>query len=146
MDHGHGLIDRMLIATPLAYRPTLSEMETATEQLTTEVVENFAEYFKIQFTIAAYAKFLYRETIDQFAVEVNTAIQQGNVPLKSKIPELVPRIATALHVFNNTMTELLAGVHAIAPPTEISKTTLERICESLGKPKGHPVSGKSMTS
>ena len=27
MDHGHGLIDRMLIATPLAYRPTLSEME-----------------------------------------------------------------------------------------------------------------------
>ena len=22
MDHGHGLVDRMLIATPLAYRPT----------------------------------------------------------------------------------------------------------------------------
>ena len=39
MDHGHGLVDRMLIATPLAYRPTLSEMETAGDQLSTEVVD-----------------------------------------------------------------------------------------------------------
>ena len=137
MDHGHGLIDRMLIATPLAYRPTLSEMETATSQLSTEVVEDFAEYFQnisgtaenIQFTLAADAKFLYRETIDQFAVEVNTAIQQGKIPPKSKIPELVPRVATALHVFNHTMNELLAGVPATAPPTEISKTTLENATE-----------------
>ena len=44
MDHGHGLVDRMLIATPLAYRPTLSEMEKATQQLST--VEDFAEYFQ----------------------------------------------------------------------------------------------------
>ena len=38
MDHGHGLVDRMLIATPLAYRPTLSEMETAADQLSTELL------------------------------------------------------------------------------------------------------------
>lgn len=159
MDHGHGLVDRMLIATPLAYRPTLSEMENATEQLSTEVVEDFAEYFQnvsetaehIQFTLTEDAKFMYRETIDQFAVEVNTAIQQGKVPPKSKIPELVPRLATALHVFNHTMNELLSGVPATASPTEISKTTLESAIEfvrhlSPGKPKGHPVSGKSATS
>ena len=42
MDHGHGLVDRILIATPLAYRPTLSEMETAADQLSTEVEEYFA--------------------------------------------------------------------------------------------------------
>ena len=133
MDHGHGLVDRMLIATPLAYRPTLSEMERATQQLSTEVVEDFAEYFQnvsetaenIHFTLSENAKLMYRETIDQFAVEVNTAIQQGKVPPKSKIPELVPRVATALHVFNHTMTELLSGVPATAPPTEISNTTLE---------------------
>ena len=45
MDHGHGLVDRMLIATPLAYRPILFEMETATDQLPTEVVDTFEEYF-----------------------------------------------------------------------------------------------------
>ena len=134
MDHGHGLVDRMLIATPLAYRPTLSEMESATEQLSTEVVDDFAEYSvqnvrptaeHIHFTLFEDAKFMYRETIDQFAVEVNTAIQQGKVPPKSKTPELVPRVATALQVFNHTMNELLSGVPAIAPPTEISNTTLE---------------------
>ena len=64
------------------------------------------------------------KTIDQFAVEVDTAIQQGKVPPKSKIPELVPRVATVLHVFNHTMNELLSGVPATAPPTEISNTTL----------------------
>ena len=68
----HGLVDRMLIATPLAYRPTLSEMETAVDQLSTEVVENFQEYFAnindtvehLHFTFAEDAKLLLRETID----------------------------------------------------------------------------------
>ena len=133
MDHGHGLVDRMLIATPLAYRPTLSEMETAADQLSTEVVDTFEEYFanvnetvdQLHFTFAEDAKLLLRETIDDFVAEVNTAIRQGQVPPKSKMPELIPRVATALHVFNHTMEELLAGVPASSPPCEISKTTLE---------------------
>ena len=111
MDHGHGLVDRMLIATPLAYRPMLSEMETAADQLSTEVVDNFEEYFAnindtvehLHFTFAEDAKLLLRETIDDFVAEVNTAIQQGQVPKKSKMPELIPRVATALHVFNYTL-------------------------------------------
>ena len=133
MDHGHGLVDRTLIATPLAYRPTLSEMERATQQLSTEVVEDFAEYFQnisetaehIHFTLSKDAKLTYCKTVDQFVVEVSTAIQQGKVPSKSKIPELVPRVATALHVFNHTMNKLLSGVPPTAPPTEISNTTLK---------------------
>ena len=47
------------------------------------------------------------------------------VPPKSKMPELIPRVATALHVFNHTMEELLAGVPASPPPTQIAKSTLE---------------------
>ena len=42
---GYGLVERMLIATPLAFRPTLSKMETAADQLSTEIVDNFEEYF-----------------------------------------------------------------------------------------------------
>ena len=107
----HGLVDRMLIATPLAYRPTLSEMETALDQLSTEVVDNFEEYFAnindtvehLHFTFAEDAKLLLRETIDDFVAEVNTAIQQGQVLPKSKMPELIPRVATALPVFNYTL-------------------------------------------
>ena len=136
MDHGHGLVDRMLIATPLAYRPTLSEMETAADQLSTEVVDNFEEYFaningteQLHFTFEEDARLLLRETIDEFVGEVNTAIKQGQVPPKSKMPELIPRVATALHVFNHTMEALLAGAPASSPPTEIAKTTLESATE-----------------
>ena len=133
MDHGHGLVDRMLIATPLAYRPTLSEMETAADQLSTEVVDNFEEYFAnindtvehLHFTFAEDAKLPLRETIDDFVAEVNTAIQQGQVPPKSKMPELIPRVTTALHVLNYPLEEPLAGDPASSPPKGISKTTLE---------------------
>ena len=110
MDHGHGLVDRMLIATPLAYRPTLSEMESATEQLSTEVVEDFEEYFQnvgetadhIQFTLAEDAKFMYRETIDKLAgysevaperqLQINTSkATKTNVnPLVSTPSNIVP--------------------------------------------------------
>ena len=110
-------------------------METAADQLSTEVVDTFEEYFanvnetvdQLHFTFAEDAKLLLRETIDYFVAEVNTAIRQGQVPPKSKMPELIPRVASALHVFNHTMgpEELLAGVPASSPPCKISKTTLE---------------------
>ena len=46
MDEGHSLIDSMLITTPLALRLMLTEMESAKQQLETEVVEDFTECFK----------------------------------------------------------------------------------------------------
>ena len=108
MDHGHGLIDRILFATPLAFRPTLSEMEAAKDDLSTEVISDFEEVFQAIKNIANNTVYtfeddaisLLRETIDQFVAEVNEAIQEGKVPPKSKTPELVPRLAAALHVFN----------------------------------------------
>lgn len=47
------------------------------------------------------------------------------MPPKSKTPELIPRLATALHVINHVIAELLAGVPSTEPPTKISKSTLE---------------------
>ena len=134
MDHGHGLVDRMLFATPLAFRPTLTEMESATRQLSTEVVDNFNECFdninettqQQRFYFSQHAQQLLRETTDQFVADVNDAIREGKVPPKSKLPELVPRISTALHVFNHAMAELLAGVPATPPPQQIEKSTLEK--------------------
>ena len=134
----------MLIATPLAYRPTLSKMETVADQLSTEVVDNFEEYFAnidtvehLHFTFPEDAKLLLRGTIDDFVAEVNTAIQQGQVPPKSKMPELIPRVATALHVFNYTLEELLAGAPTSSPPTAAN-----RLRATSGKLEGHSLSGK----
>lgn len=39
MDHGHGMVDRFPFAIPLAFRPTLTERESASIHLPTEVVE-----------------------------------------------------------------------------------------------------------
>lgn len=39
MDHGHGMVDRFPFAIPLAFRPTLTERESASIHLSTEVVE-----------------------------------------------------------------------------------------------------------
>ena len=133
MDQGHGLVDRILLATPLAFRPTLTEMEAAKDQLTTEVVSDFLELFQnineidenTKFTFDDEGKELLRETMDQFVSEVNEAIKEGKVPPKSKMPELIPRIACALHVFNHAMEELLAGVPSTQPPATISRATLE---------------------
>lgn len=109
MDHGHGLIDRILFATPLAFRLTLSEVEAAKTDLSTKVISDFNELFQAinnidhntEYTFEDDAIALLRETIDQFVAEVNEAIQEGRVPPKSKTPELIPRLATALHVFNH---------------------------------------------
>ena len=133
VDQGHGLVDRILLVTPLAFRPTLTEMEAATDQLSTEVVSDFSELFEningidesVEFVFGDEGKELLREKMDEFVAEVNEAIRDGKVPPKSKTPELIPRIACALHVFNHAMEELLAGVPSTQPDTTISKTTLE---------------------
>ena len=133
MDHGHGLVDRILLATPLAFRPTLTEMEAASEQITTEVVSDFRELFlnisviedNVEFAFDDQGKEFLRDTMDQFVEEVNEAIREGKVPPKSKTPELIPRLACTLYVFNHIMGELLASVSATQPPTTISKATLE---------------------
>ena len=100
MDQGHGLVDRILLATPLAFRPTLTEMEAATDQLSTEVVSDFSELFEningidesVEFVFDDEGKELLREKMDEFVTEVSEAIRDGKVPPKSKNPELIPRI------------------------------------------------------
>ena len=78
MDHGHGLVDWFLFAIPLAFRPTLTEMETAANHLSTEVIEDFQECFKnihengqLQLTLEPNAQQLLRDNIDEFVAEVN---------------------------------------------------------------------------
>lgn len=52
------------------------------------------------------ADYFSEKKMDQVLGEVNELITEGKVPPKSKMPELIPRLACALHVFNHTMNEL----------------------------------------
>ena len=108
-------------------------METATDQLSTEVVSDFSELFEningidenVEFIVDHEGKELLREKMVQFVAEFNEAMRDGKVPPKSQTPDLIPRIGCALHVFNYAMEQLLAGVPSSQPDTMISKTTLE---------------------
>ena len=67
-----------LFAIPLAFRLTLTEIETAANHLSTEVIEDFSESFKniydngqLHFTFEPNAQQLLADNIDQFVAEVN---------------------------------------------------------------------------
>ena len=62
---------------------------------------------------------------DDFIKEVNEAIQNGNVPPKSKKIDLFQRVATSFHVFN-LITELLQGQKPPTVPTQISLEALQQ--------------------
>lgn len=133
MDQGHRLVDRLLIASPMALRPTLTQIEEAKAWLETEIVQDFDTVCarmddidkSTKFTFDAIGKVLMQEMMDTFVTEVNEAIQEGRVSPKSKKTELIPRVAAPLHVFNHFMEDLLNGATATDPPTTISHTTLE---------------------
>jgi len=83
MDQGHGLVDRLLIASPMALRPTLTQIEEAKACLETEIVQDFDTVFARMDDIdekVFNGKVIMRETMDTFVTEVNEAIQEGRVP------------------------------------------------------------------
>lgn len=47
--------------------------------------------------------------------KANEAIPIAKLPLKSKTLRIIPPLATALHIFNHTMVELLPGVPSTPP-------------------------------
>jgi hypothetical protein len=84
-------------------------LETAKQSLADEVVHDFHKLFQ---TVSSFeesavfnlnAKRALRETMDEFVREVNETTLQGQVPPKSKAPELIHGIATSMHVFNHFM-------------------------------------------
>ena len=87
MDQGHGLLDRFMFLFPVCLRPTTAEMETAREWFRSIEIEMFdahdataASYYS--FSDDAHQKLTSLQ--DDFIAEVNSAIQNGNVPTKSK--------------------------------------------------------------
>lgn len=136
MDHGQGLIDRFLITVPLALCPTSAEVETAQEYLSTEPEDTIKQVFQyindcqqlqtLPYTFDEDAKQLLKSRKDHFIAQVNDAIQDGSfLPPKSKQLDLIPRLATALHVFTVALNNLLAGHAEIDISTTIPLNTLQ---------------------
>ena len=136
MDNGQGLVDRFLVAVPLALCPTSAEVQTAHEHLSTEPDDTIKQTFQYSsdsqqnqttpYTFDEDAKQLLKSQKDRFIAEVNEAIQDGSfVPPKSKQLDLIPRVAASLHVFTSAIYNLPSG-HAENPiPNTIPLNTLQ---------------------
>ncbi len=136
MDHGQGLVDRFLIAVPLALCPTSAEVEEAQEYISTEpdnAIQNLFEIIQSQqqsqepfpYTFQEDAKALLKSQKDLFVAQVNKAIRDGLfLPPKSKQLDLIPHITTVLHVFTLALQNLLSGHEQDKIPKTISINTL----------------------
>ena len=135
MDHRHGLVERFLFSIPLGFRPTLTKIETAANHLSTEVIEDFESLKNIygngqlQFTFEPSAQQLIGTTWISSSQRLTKPSEQAKSPQSPKCLSLFQKVAAAIHVFNHTMTELLAGVPASSPPTENSKSSLSNATE-----------------
>ena len=139
MDQGHGLLDRFMFLFPLCLRPSTADTDAARTWLLREdlhlkqVSEIFIEMFDAHnsapvshYTFTEEALQTLTSLKDDFIRDVNDAIQNGNVPPKSKKIDLLQRVATSLHVFNFITDALLQGRKPPAPPTQISLQTLQQ--------------------
>lgn len=136
MDKGQGLIDRFLISVPLALCPHSTDIKQSISYLETEAIDSFDELYcailhfhkfnQVQYTLHEQAECLLNKERDTLTAEINEAIIAGEFsPPKSKKLDLLPRIATALHVLEKSLECVLAG-HDIIIPSVISKETLEK--------------------
>ena len=100
MDQGHGLLDRFLVAIPLALRPTPEELDDAQRRLDEMAFNDFQPLFDAIFVahtniIRVYklddqCVTIHRDLQRDFAVEVNEEILHGNMPPKRRKRKLYP--------------------------------------------------------
>lgn len=111
MDQGHGLVDRFLLTVPLVLQPTPQQQEFAYTFLNNFVISDFSTVFSAianshtncirMYKLDEEARETHNKMLENFTLEFNDAIKNGKMAPKSKKPELIPRVAVALHVLTH---------------------------------------------
>ena len=129
MDKGHGLLDRFLITVPNVRKPT-PEQE-GTHYLADLPLQDFVSLFAAIY--AAHKNVTRSYKLDPAAAQlhkrlktdhvnaVNTAIENGEVPPKSKGTDLVTRVAVALSTISYFITAMLEEDQTHSPPEQITE-------------------------
>lgn len=100
MDQGHGLLDRLLVAIPLALRPTPEQLDDARERLDEMAFNDLQLLFDAIFATHTYivrvyqldehCKTLHHDLQRDFAAEVNEHILMGTCPPNQRKQTLYP--------------------------------------------------------
>ena len=151
MDQGHGLLDRFLVAIPLALRPTPEQLDEANIRLDEMAFNDFQSLFDAIFVahtnmIRVYqldeqCATIHRDLQRDFAAEVNEEILHGNMPPKSKKTEIIPRVAVCLSVLSHFIAQKL---HPDTTNTEVPENITPQFYRAAVKLVEHMESQKEM--
>ena len=148
MDQGHGLLDRFLVAIPLALRPIPEQLDDAQRRVDEMAFNDFQPLFDAIFVahtniIRVYklndqCVTIHRNRLLDFAAEVNEEILHGNMPPKSKKTEIIPRVAVFLSVLSHFICQ---NLHPDIPNTEVPESVTPQFYRAAVK---HMESKKEM--
>ena len=151
MDQGHGLLDRFLVAIPLALRPTPEQLDQACGHINEMALSDFKPLFDSIFDAHTNIVRVYQlddETAQihwdlqrDFAAEVNEEILNGNMPPKSKKTDIIPRVAVCFSVLSHFITQKL---HPDTPHSEVSEHNTPQFYRTAVKLAKHYESQKEM--
>ena len=132
MDKGHGLLDRFLITVPNARKPTPEQEEEAAEYLEGLRLKDFQPVFTSvhaahgknitrSYRLNAAAAELHKRLKTEHVNAVNAAIENGEVPPKSKGTDLVTRVAVAFNALEYFIASLLNDEPTNNPPEQLTE-------------------------
>eukprot|EP00112_Aurelia_sp_Birch-Aquarium-sp1_P007370 Seg1802.1 transcript_id=Seg1802.1/GoldUCD/mRNA.D3Y31 product="hypothetical protein" protein_id=Seg1802.1/GoldUCD/D3Y31 len=135
MDSGHGLVDRILMAIPPAFRP-LPEEEAECRQWLMEANFNcISSIYRHVISLHENDTTYYFEDQAEQAIkainyehiiQINEALKNGECTPQSKKSDLIPRVAVGIHVLQHIAVALLNG-DAVQPiPQGIQEPTVKK--------------------
>ena len=136
MDKGHGLLDRFLVTVPNARKPTPEQEEEAAEYLERLRLKDFQPVFASvhaahkditrSYRLNAAAAELHKRLKTEHVNAVNAAIENGEVPPKSKGTDLVTRVAVALNALEYFIASLLNEEPPNNPPEQLTQSSYKK--------------------
>ena len=136
MDKGHGLLDRFLISVPNARKPTPEQEEEAAEYLEGLRLKDFQPVFASvhaahrditrSYRLNAAAAELHKRLKTEHVNAVNAAIENGEVPPKSKGTDLVTRVAVAFNAIEYFIASLLNDEPTKNPPEQLTESCYKK--------------------
>ena len=137
MDKGHGLLDLFLISVPNARKPTPEQQQEATKYLEHLQLKDFKSVFASMhathreitrsYRLNAAAAELHKRLKTDHVNAVNAAIENREVPPKSKGIDLVTRVAVEFNAINYFIASLLNEEPVNNPPEQIMEACYKAV-------------------
>ena len=135
MDSGHGLVDRILMAIPPAFRPLPEEEAECRQRLMESNFNCISSIYRQVINLHEDDTTYYFEDEAEQAIkainyehimQINEALKNGECTPQSKKSDLIPRVAVGIHVLEHVTVTLLNGDQVQPIPQGIQEPTVKK--------------------